>query len=47
MEYEPKTRTLTYNFDDKIVDQQQCNLEVEVTDNVGNTEVLTIPFFKR
>ena len=47
MEYEPKTRTLTYNFDDKIVDQQQCDLEVEVTDNVGNTEVLTIPFFKR
>ena len=47
MEYEPKTRTLTYNFDDQIVGQQQCNLEVEVTDNVGNTEVFTIPFFKR
>ncbi len=47
MEYEPKTRTLTYNFDDQILGQQQCNLEVEVTDNVGNTEVFTIPFFKR
>lgn len=47
MEYEPKTSTLTYNFDDTIVDQQQCNLEVEVTDNVGNTEVFNIAFFKR
>ncbi len=47
MEYEPKTNTLTYNFDDRILNEQQCDLEVEVVDNVGNTEVLSIPFFKR
>jgi hypothetical protein len=47
MEYEPKTQTLTYNFDDKIADERQCNLEVEVVDNVGNTENFSIQFFKR
>lgn len=47
MEYEPKTQTLTYNFDDRILNERQCNLEVEVVDNVGNTERLEIQFFKR
>jgi hypothetical protein len=47
MEYEPKTQTLTYNFDDKIDNERQCNLEVEVVDNVGNTENFSIQFFKR
>ena len=46
MEYEPKTNTLTYNFDDKILDKKQCVLEVTVTDNVGNTNTLSIPFYR-
>jgi len=47
MEYEPKTNTLTYNFDDKILDQKQCELKVTVTDNVGNEETLTTTFFRK
>ena len=46
MEYEPKTNTLTYNFDDTILDKKQCVLEVTVTDNVGNTSTLAIPFYR-
>ena len=46
MEYEPKTNTLTYNFDDKILDKKQCVLEVTVTDNVGNTNTLSTPFYR-
>ena len=47
MEYEPKTRTLTYNFDDKILNERQCELIVEVTDNVGNTTTYTANFFRK
>ena len=47
MEYEPKTETLTYNFDDRILNERQCELEVEVTDNVGNTTTYRTVFFKR
>ncbi len=46
MEYEPKTRTLTYNFDDKILDKKQCELEVIVTDNVGNKTTLNSSFYR-
>ncbi|RRQ48951.1 M23 family peptidase [Maribacter algicola] len=46
MEYEPKTNTLTYNFDDKILDKKQCVLEVNVTDNVGNKSTLSTPFYR-
>lgn len=47
MEYEPKRRTLTYNFDDKIADQTQCVLKVTVTDNVGNVNTLTTSFYRK
>lgn len=47
MEYEPKTRTITYNFDDKILNKTQCNLKVVVTDNVGNSNVFERTFFKK
>lgn len=47
MEYEPKTQTLTYNFDDKILDQTECNLEIVVTDNVGNTSTYTTTFYRK
>jgi len=47
MEYEPKTNTLTYNFDDVILDQKECELEVVVTDNVGNSSTFTSTFFRK
>ena len=47
MEYEPKKRTITYNFDDKIVEDTQCNLKVVVTDNVGNTTIFEETFFRK
>ncbi|MEW2921526.1 M23 family metallopeptidase [Muricauda sp. ANG21] len=47
MEYEPKTNTITYNFDDNIVDEAQCELEVIVTDNVGNSSTFTSTFFRK
>ena len=47
MEYEPKRNTITYNFDDKILDKKECNLEVEVIDNVGNKTIFTSTFFRK
>lgn len=47
MEYESKTNTLTYNFDDIILDQKQCELKVVVTDNVGNSSTFTSAFFRK
>lgn len=47
MEYEPKKNTLTYNFDDKILDKKQCKLVVTVTDNVGNTSTLSTSFYRK
>lgn len=46
MEYETKNNTLTYNFDDKILDQKKCELKVVVTDNVGNTSTFTSTFYR-
>ena len=47
MEYEPKKKTITYNFDDKILDKKECNLKVEVTDNVGNKSIFTSTFYRK
>lgn len=47
MEYEPKTRTITYNFDDRIADKTQCELKVTVTDNVGNSSTFESTFFRK
>ncbi|NND80073.1 MAG: M23 family peptidase, partial [Maribacter sp.] len=47
MEYEPKTKTLTYNFDDKILDKKQCELKVVVKDNVGNTSNYKVSFYRK
>ena len=38
---------LTYNFDDRILGERQCELEVEVTDNVGNTSRYEATVFRR
>lgn len=47
MEYESKKNTITYNFDDKILDQTKCELVVVVTDNVGNTTNFTSTFYRK
>tara|TARA_R110002049_G_scaffold18326_2_gene70194 strand:- start:23387 stop:25075 length:1689 start_codon:yes stop_codon:yes gene_type:complete len=47
LEYEPKTNTITYNFDDLILDKKQCELKVVVTDNVGNTSTFTSTFYRK
>jgi murein DD-endopeptidase MepM/ murein hydrolase activator NlpD len=47
MEYEPKTSTLTYNFDDMVLDNTQCELILTVTDNVGNTNTCTSTFYRK
>ncbi len=47
MEYEPKTNTLTYNFDDNILDKTQCNLKITVTDNVGNSTIKDYTFYRK
>ncbi|MGB6153185.1 MAG: M23 family metallopeptidase [Pricia sp.] len=47
MEYEPKTNTLTYNFDDLILDKKECNLQLTVTDNVGNSTTFESTFFRK
>ncbi|RTE53007.1 M23 family metallopeptidase [Arenibacter aquaticus] len=47
LEYEPKTNTITYNFDDLILDKKQCELKVVVTDNVGNSSTFTSMFYRK
>jgi len=47
MEYEPKRKTLTYNFDDKILNKKKCALEVVVIDNVGNKTTFNSTFFRK
>jgi murein DD-endopeptidase MepM/ murein hydrolase activator NlpD len=47
MEYEPKTNTITYNFDDIILDKNQCELQVIVTDNVGNSTTFNSSFYRK
>ncbi len=47
MEYEPKRKTLTYNFDDLMTKGTQCDLKVVVTDNVGNTTTFETTFFRK
>ncbi len=47
MEYESKKKTLTYNFEDKIIENKQYTLEVSVSDNVGNTSIFTSTFYRK
>ncbi|WP_298488600.1 peptidoglycan DD-metalloendopeptidase family protein [uncultured Maribacter sp.] len=47
MEYESKKNTITYNFEDKVLKEQKCNLKVLVTDNVGNTKEYTTTFYRK
>ena len=47
MEYEPKDKTLIYNFSDIEFDQTQLNFELEVEDQVGNTSVYNATIFRK
>ncbi|WP_349663947.1 M23 family metallopeptidase [Cellulophaga lytica] len=47
MSYEYKTNTITYNFDDKILNKKECNLKVIVTDNVGNSTTYETTFYRK
>ncbi|MCA0957802.1 M23 family metallopeptidase [Muricauda ruestringensis] len=47
MEYEPKTNTITYNFEDNITNDTECDLIVTVTDNVGNSTIFSTKFFRK
>lgn len=47
MSYEYKTNTITYNFDDKILNKKECNLKVIVTDNIGNSTTYETTFYRK
>lgn len=47
MEYDPKTATLKYNFNDKTFKNTKYNLRVVVSDNVGNTTTYSCVFYKK
>jgi len=47
MEYEPKNKTLTYNFDDRILNTTTCRLKVVVRDKVGNSTVFESIFNRK
>ncbi|RAJ16324.1 M23 family metallopeptidase [Olleya aquimaris] len=47
MEYDYKTKTLTYDFNDKVVTDTKNNLKVIVTDNVGNSSTFEASFFRK
>lgn len=46
MEYDPKTKTITYDFDDIKFKETKHYLKVDVTDNVGNNTTFTSTFYK-
>tara|TARA_R110002020_G_scaffold203146_4_gene406529 strand:- start:22226 stop:23878 length:1653 start_codon:yes stop_codon:yes gene_type:complete len=47
MEYETKTNTITYNFEDKDFEGTQYDLKVTVMDNVGNSSTFTSTFYRK
>ena len=47
MEYEPKKKTLIYNFDDKVINDKQYKLKIIVVDNVGNSNTLARTFYRK
>ena len=46
-EYDYKTKTLTYDFNDKVVTDTKNNLKIIVTDNVGNSTTFETTFFRK
>ncbi len=46
-EYEPKRKTLTFDFEDLPLQATKHLLELEVTDNVGNSTTFTTTFYRK
>ena len=47
MEYDYKTKTLTHDFDDGVVNDTENKLKVIVTDNVGNNTTFDATFYRK
>jgi len=47
MEYDPKTKTLTHDFNDAVVRETKNNLKLIVTDNVGNSSKFETVFYRK
>ena len=47
MEYEYKTKTLTFDFNDQVVTNTRNELKLIVTDNVGNSATFEATFFRK
>lgn len=47
MEYDYKTKTLVYDFNDNIIDETENNFKLVVTDQVGNTAIFESIFFRK
>ncbi len=47
MEYDYKTKTLTYDFNDSVVLDTKNNLKIIVTDNVGNNSTFETLFYRK
>ena len=47
MEYDYKTKTLTYDFNDGVSKETKNNLKVVVTDNVGNSTTFEATFYRK
>lgn len=46
MEYDGKTATLTYNIDNKELNQSTNNLRIELQDEVGNATIKSFTVIK-
>jgi hypothetical protein len=47
MEYDPKTKLLSHDFEDGIVNSTENNLKLIVTDNVGNSTKFEATFYRK
>ena len=47
MEYDYKTKTLVYDFNDAVIKDTKNNLKIIVTDNVGNSSTFEATFFRK
>ncbi|GGG50298.1 M23 family metallopeptidase [Bizionia arctica] len=47
MDYDYKTKTLEYDFNDELITETKNNLKVIVTDNVGNNSTFETTFYRK
>lgn len=47
MEYDPKTNTLTHDFNDNVISDIKNNLKLIVVDNVGNSSKFELTFYRK